>query len=102
MKFGPGSHGETVCGVAVEYSKTDCHFYVARAEICINIYIILDGFEGDTRIYCTSYDNIARVEDKCHIVIASAIYYCIPGKKAIQYCYDYLYQAEDLIKALPP
>ena len=24
--------------------------------------IILDGFEGDTRIYCTSYDNIARVE----------------------------------------
>ena len=40
----------------------------------IDIYIILDGFEGDTKIYCTSYDNIAGVEDECNIVIASAIY----------------------------
>ena len=47
------------------------------------------------------YDNIALVFDSCNIVIASAIYSCIPRKKAIQYYY-YLYQAEDLIKALPP
>ena len=35
--------------------------------------IDLYNIEGDTRIYCTSYDNIAWVEDECNIVIASII-----------------------------
>ena len=62
----------------------------AHLFLCKSTYIILDGFEGDTRIYCTSYDNIALFEDECNIVIASAM--CIPPpKKAIQYWYYYLY-----------
>ena len=41
-------------------------------------------FSGDTIIYCTRHDNIKLVFDSCNIVIARAIYSCIP-LKAIQY-----------------
>ena len=41
-------------------------------------------FFGDTRIYCTRYDNIALAFDSCNIVIVRALYSCIPIK-AIQY-----------------
>ena len=68
-----------------------CTCMCARKRACMhteptcsmNIYIILDGFQGDTRIYCTRYDNL----------------HSSSRKKAIQCYYYYVYQAEDLIKA---
>ena len=47
-----------------------------------NTYIILDGFECDTRIYRRSHENTARVEDECGIFMASAVYSRITRKKS--------------------
>ena len=77
-----------------EHSKTKEHIKQVSSEslmtslwrvetLCFkfeDIYIILDGFECDTRIYCWSYDNIERVGDVSNIVIA--IYSCITQKQS--------------------
>ena len=83
--------GKLVC---IHLNQTVHSYHVRHISkglrVCIHVtikcnnYIILDGFEGDKGIYCTSYDNIALVFDSCNIVIARAIYSCIP-LKAIQY-----------------
>ena len=49
--------------------------------LLLDTYIILDGFECDTRIYCSSYDNIEWLGDKSNIVIARAIHSCITQTK---------------------
>ena len=40
-----------------------------------NNYIILDGFECDTRIYCSNYENTERVGDESNIVLIIIVKY---------------------------
>ena len=59
-------------------------------------------FSCDTRIYCSSYDNIRLVFDSSNIVIAQAIYSRIT-LKAIQYyinIHSLLYMDKKNIKIL--
>ena len=59
----------------------------------MNNYIILDGLEGDTRIYCQNCNNIARVEDEGNIVSIEGNIFLYSPKRAIKYYYYYSYRA---------
>ena len=54
---------------------------------------MLDGLEGDTRIYCRDANEMLTIlpesKTKAILLASRALYSCISRKRAIQYYYSY-------------
>ena len=61
------------CGLHCDIIQLPCALFhiimetIFEIQLSLNIYIILIDIEYDTRKYCTSQKNIARVGDECNI-----------------------------------